>query len=81
MALKDMISSDINTVFLNNSELAGIINFGGLLISAGKEEVFSQEAMTGKVPIAGNFILASSHCVLRETSTASGTASGGINPN
>lgn len=48
MALKDMISSDINTVFLNNSELAGIINFGGLLISAVKEEVFSQEAMTGK---------------------------------
>ena len=48
MALKDMISSDINAVFLNNSELAGIINFGGRLISAVKEEVFSQEAMTGK---------------------------------
>lgn len=48
MALKDMISSDINTVFLNNSELAGIINFGGRLISAVKEEVISQEAVTGK---------------------------------
>lgn len=48
MSLKDLISSDINAVFLNNSELAGIINFGGRLISAVKEEVISQESMTGK---------------------------------
>ena len=48
MSLKDLISSDINAVFLNNSELAGIINFGGRLISAAKEEVISQETTTGK---------------------------------
>lgn len=42
MTLKDLINNDINTVFLNPSELAEEILFEGKIILAGVEEVIGQ---------------------------------------